>query len=456
MQKSKLILIICKLVITILIGGVNASVLAKAEPYRQLQTLLGQLDSAISKIIDQYNSEVKKIKKLEKVGQTKKANRLSEKLGEWESFLNKKLPKIDKKYIRRAIGRKYFFYSPAYQIDAYKIDGFIFKRVNFYDTSTKLIYFYDPSTEISDYDAEILDSRTTTISVSEKIKDLSKSIYKISKQLSPKKTLKDEKMKKKCRRYLLKIKRDAEKLDYHNYDLNKLQACSLVISAPILEKMFGKTKRELRQEKKNLINERNCWRSFQRQLYPPSDNSEKVDSIIEKMQEYDPETSEKGHLGNIIYQVQYKLIRDYNFSKNQRCIKKSYEVNWDTNSIHLYATEKFKPSGAIIKDERLTLKQLYNKKYMKNLMISIEEKIKLRKQLELKQQELESKRQERLMVEEELKIKNDEILTENERTKQLYEQQINLSNEIQEKRKMIQNADKNIKELRIQIEKEQN
>ena len=135
------------------------------------------------------------------------------------------------------------------------------------------------------------------------------------------------------------------------------------------------------QKKKNLTSERNCLQSFKRQLYPPI-NHKKTNSIIEQMQDNAPDILEKKHRNNIIYRVQYKLIQ--NHLLDEECIKESYSIDWESNSINLYATEKLTPIGAIIKGEKFTLKQLYNKRFMKRRMQAINKAIRQRLLMEQK------------------------------------------------------------------------
>ena len=187
-----------------------------------------------------------------------------------------------------------------------------------------------------------------------------------------------------------------KKIKYLNKDIRDLSRASA-----FHRKMFRAFKgRDVREEIKELRKERNLYQRClkthlkQKPYREVKEDTDKIDSIIEQMQEYDLSTSEKEHRKNILYKVKYKM--GFDIFCYEKVEKNFYAYNYDYDSdtqettnqrMDVYATQTMKPVGAILAGRKLTLKQLSNKRFMQKIKKEIDEEKRIKELEERKARE---------------------------------------------------------------------
>ena len=175
-----------------------------------------------------------------------------------------------------------------------------------------------------------------------------------------------------------------------------------------MAKAFGidlrEKSRKLRKRRERYRKERSvvqsCLKTYLSQKpYRRPNNSAKINSIIEQLQEYDPTTSEEEHRKNIVYRVKYKLVfyvdvRDGGLKCTKTALDHDTDGDGYPKNIRVSILETMKPVGAILAGRRLTLKQLSNKRFMQKIKKEIDEekRIKELEERKAREQKEEAKR----------------------------------------------------------------
>ena len=188
-----------------------------------------------------------------------------------------------------------------------------------------------------------------------------------------------------------------KRIKYLNKKIRDLSRAS-VFHRKMFRAFEGREKIKKRRAERNLY--QRCLKTHlkQKPYREVKEDTDKIDSIIEQMQEYDLSTSEKEHRKNILHKVKYKM--GFGIFCYEKVEKNFYKYDYDYDSdtqettnrrMNVYATQTMKPVGAILAGRRLNLKQLSNKRFMQKIKKEIDEEKRI-KELEERKAELEERK----------------------------------------------------------------
>ena len=302
------------------------------EAYPELRKILRNLDSEVERYKTLYHKQVEDAKTLESQGYTAKAKRRLKKLGSLDDHIQSKLPIIEKKFIRPYIGKVYSFEATKGEID----DKIIVDRIRWLPRRSFFVGM------INSYNRDI--------------KSLNEKIRKIKERGTRGRQM--------AKAFGIDLREESRKL---------------------------RKRRERYRKERSVV--QSCLKTYLSQKpYRRPNNSAKINSIIEQLQEYAPTTSEEEHRKNIVYRVKYKLVFYVDVrGDGLKCTKTALDHDTDGDgypkNIRVSILETMKPVGAILAGRRLNLKQLSNKRFMQKIKKEIDEEKRIKELEERKARE---------------------------------------------------------------------